>query len=92
MAKHYAIFLSLAGQLPVEAIQRKLDNLTQDWLRFGVGQYMVLFEGQADGLYDQIRPLVPAETNTFVVEINLKNRKGWMQKLAVDWVVRHSSS
>lgn len=91
--KHFVILINYngSGGSPKEAVETKLSAIAPDWMRFGVGQYVIASESeQADDTYLALKPLLHENDYILVLETDLSNRRGWAQPVAVNWVSRHS--
>lgn len=93
MNKHYAVLINFhgSGRPLSDEIERVLSATVPDWLRFAPGQYLVATALPAETIYSTIRPLLHANDLILVIEVNIQNRIGWGQQIAVDWIVNHSS-
>lgn len=91
MGKHYAILLNFKGpNSPTsEVIEGVLNRTVSDWLRTARGQYLVYSEVQANIIYDNLKEILTPNDNIIVFETNLSNRKGWVSKLAGDWIKKY---
>lgn len=88
----YAVLLALRGPSSPsnEIIERVLEELVSDWLRFTRGQYIVIHVGSPDSIYDRLKALLDPVDSMLVLEANLHNRQGWVPKMTIDWLARNN--
>ena len=90
MRNFYVIMLNFkSGAPPTEQIEKLLDKVTIDWLRFAANQYIAYYDGDSKPLSDAIRRVISPDANILVLPVSLHNRSGWASILAVNWLKKH---
>jgi hypothetical protein len=92
MSKHYIILMNHRGSktAPTEQIEKTLDSLVIDWLRFAPNQYLVYSAVEQQQLYTTVKPLLHVDDSILVLEVSLDNRAGWAPPVAVTWLRKYS--
>lgn len=92
MDKFYAIMLNFAGNPRDyhDKIERALDPVVDDWLRFADFQYIVKSKLMAQFISAPILKVIPQGGYAVVIELNLLNRHGFASNLVVEWIKKHS--
>ncbi|KIC90267.1 hypothetical protein OI18_23375 [Flavihumibacter solisilvae] len=68
-----------------ENIEAKM-NLALDWIKYGNNVWIIYSTATLEKLMTRYKSLVEPEGRLFICEINIVNRKGWMNKGFWDWL------
>jgi hypothetical protein len=69
-----------------DQVQKLLDPLTDDWMRYAPNGWLVYSSLSAHDIAYKIHAPLTKEEILFVVEINLQNRQGWLHQWMWDWI------
>jgi hypothetical protein len=70
---------------PTEEIQYILDK-GLDWVRYAPNNYILYTAKDVEVWYNRLRKVIHEDDNIFIVEINIKNRQGWLPSKIWDWI------
>jgi hypothetical protein len=83
--KFYHVFMRLRPGVTLEQAEVRM-NLSVDWFRYDVHNWLVYSTSDADTLWSRFKPLIEPEGLLLVCEINVQNKNGWMSKSVWDWL------
>lgn len=88
MNKFYAILINFVGSVKplTRQVETALEAIPADWLRLAPGQYIVHTNADTQSVFQSVKRIVHSEDLVLVVEVNLTNRHGWVQQVAIDWI------
>ena len=86
----YIVYVSTkVGKNPSASIESAIKDL--EWARLRGGDaYLVFGETSPKDLRDLIRPLLGDSGHILVIEVNAKNRSGFLATSTVDWIKKHA--
>jgi hypothetical protein len=70
---------------PTKAIEKVLDKAL-DWVRYAPNCYIVYTSRDVEHWYGRLRDVIDQDDNIFIVELDIKNRQGWLPKSVWEWI------
>jgi hypothetical protein len=62
-----------------------------DWCRYAPNCWIVYTSSPVERWYRRLRPYITDEDGLFIVEINLEERQGWLNRSIWDWLDKDRS-
>lgn len=88
----FAVLINFVGsRLPLtKEVEAALETVPADWLRLAPGQYIVHCNSQPHAIYNAVKPVLHTDDLILVIAVDLRNRYGWVQNVAIDWIQQKS--